>query len=107
MRTSVGRTIAIISLCLAMAACGPPAARGSAAPALVAATTAAPSCGITWGGGEKTAGPLSTAPLLTVRTGRHECWDRVVFEFDGTAQGYSVRYAAQVPTDGAVKRLAG
>nr|BFE73197.1 hypothetical protein GCM10020092_064980 [Actinoplanes digitatis] len=71
-----------------------------AVPALAAATTAAPSCGITWGSAEKKAGSLSTARLLTVETGRHECWDRVVFEFNGTAQGYQVRYAAQVPTDG-------
>jgi hypothetical protein len=64
------------------------------------AVAAAPYCGITWGSGEKTTGPLSPAPLLTVETGRHECWDRVVFEFDGSAQGYSVRYASQVLTDG-------
>jgi len=102
MRMSVGRTIMIAAaLSLALAGCGPRAVRESTAPALVAATTsAAPSCGISWGSGAKTAGQLSPAPLLTVRTGRHECWDRVVFEFDGTAQGYSVRYAAQVPTDG-------
>lgn len=99
MRMSVGKTALIGILCLAPAACG--AVAGNAqAPALVAATTTAPYCGLTWGSGEKTAGPLSTAPLLTVRTGRHECWDRVVFEFDGTAQGYSVRYSADVPTDG-------
>jgi hypothetical protein len=113
---SVGKTITAAVLCLAIAACGGPAAsRGSAraavgeraapapaqaVPALAAATTPAPYCGITWGSGEKTAGPLSTAPLVTVRTGRHECWDRVVFEFNGTAQGYSVRYSAQVLTDG-------
>jgi hypothetical protein len=104
MRMSVGRTFVIASLCLALAACGgAPAGRGSGqAPALAAAatTSAAPYCGITWGSGVKDAGRLSTAPLLTVRTGRHECWDRVVFELDGTAQGYAVRYAVQVPTDG-------
>src|SRR3712207_4189767 len=65
-----------------------------------AVAAAAPYCGITWGSAEKTTGPLSPAPLLTVETGRHECWDRVVFEFNGAAQGYSVRYATQVLTDG-------
>jgi hypothetical protein len=113
MRTSVGRTLIAATLCLTLAACAAPAAGPGAAapaaagqgaaqafPARAAVTTAAPPCAITWGSAEKTAGALSTAPLLTVRTGRHECWDRVVFEFDGTAQGYSVRYADQVPTDG-------
>ena len=116
MRMSVGKTLTTAILCLALAACGgpvggPKTARASAGdragpaaaqgtPALAAATTAAPYCGITWGSNDKTAGALSTAPLVTVKTGRQECWDRVVFEFNGTAQGYSVRYGAQVPTDG-------
>jgi hypothetical protein len=116
MRTSAGKTIIAAALCLALAACGAPAAGlGSAAPAPAgqgagragvpagparAAATTAPACGITWGSAEKTAGALSTAPLITVETGRHECWDRIVFEFNGTAQGYSARYSAHVPTDG-------
>jgi hypothetical protein len=89
MRMSVRKaaTLLISALCLALAAGAVPAA-------------AAPACGITWGSGEKTAGPLSSAPLLTVETGRHECWDRVVFELNGTAQGYSVRYSTAIPTDG-------
>ena len=105
MRMSVGKTLTAAALCLALAACGGPATGRGKVPAAAGegAALAAPApaaCDITWGSGEKTAGPLSTAPLLTVRTGRHECWDRVVFEFDGTAQGYSVRYSAQVLTDG-------
>jgi hypothetical protein len=116
MRMSVGTSLTIATLGLALAACGAPAAErtntpaaaranaapaaAQAAPAQAAATTAAPYCGITWGSGDRTAGPLSAAPLLTVQTGRHECWDRVVFEFNGTARGYSVRYSAAVLTDG-------
>jgi hypothetical protein len=113
---SVGKTLMTATLCLALAACGGPAAgperapaaageraapvAAQAVPAAAAATKAAPYCGITWGSGEKTVGPLSAAPLVTVQTGRHECWDRVVFEFNGIAQGYSVRYSAGVFTDG-------
>lgn len=111
MRMSVGKTLIAAALCLALAACGGPeaasdntAAAGAgpvqAVPALAVATTAAPACGITWGSADKTAGALSTAPLFSVETGRHECWDRVVFEFNGTAKGYSVRYSAEVLTDG-------
>jgi hypothetical protein len=40
------------------------------------------------------------SPLISVRTGRHECWDRVVFEFDGKVQGYTVSYGTRVVTDG-------
>jgi hypothetical protein len=80
-----------MTLGLALVACATPAPVSAAE---------APYCGITWGSGDKTAGPLSSAPLLTVETGRHECWDRMVFEFDGAAQGYSVRYSTEVLTDG-------
>ena len=56
------------------------------------ATRAAPYCGITWGSLPKTGGSLSPAALLEVRTGKHECWDRVVFEFNGPADGFNVEY---------------
>ena len=90
MRMSV-RTVIATMICLALAACGG---------ATAAQAAAAPYCGITWGSGEKAAAPMSVAPLVEVRTGRHDCYDRVVFEFDGTARGYAVRYSAEVPTDG-------
>ncbi|NUO57925.1 MAG: hypothetical protein HOV71_27985 [Hamadaea sp.] len=56
------------------------------------AQAAAPYCGITWGSGGKSAGALTQAQLLTVRTGRHDCYDRVVFEFEGAASGYRTAY---------------
>ena len=56
------------------------------------AQAAAPYCGITWGSVDKSAGELTPAPLLTVRTGRHDCYDRVVFEFEGAATGYRAAY---------------
>jgi hypothetical protein len=56
------------------------------------ATRAAPYCGITWGSLPKSGGNLSAAALLEVRTGKHECWDRVVFEFSGGADGFNVEY---------------
>lgn len=86
MRLSVGRMLLVVVLILA-----------GAAPAQA---SAAPYCGLTWGSAEKAAGPLSSAPLLTAETGRHPCWDRVVFEFNGTAQGYDVRYSTAILTDG-------
>lgn len=57
-----------------------------------ASAASAPYCGITWGSQLKSAGDLSSAPLADVRTGRHDCYDRVVFEFNGPADGYEVEY---------------
>jgi hypothetical protein len=57
-----------------------------------AAAATTPYCGITWGSTAKSGGALSTAPLMEVRAGRHDCYDRVVFEFAGPANGFSVAY---------------
>jgi hypothetical protein len=73
------------------------AGAASAAPATAAA---APFCGITWGSLPRAGGDLSPAPLLDLRTGRHDCYDRVVFDFDGPASGYRVRYADNVVSQG-------
>jgi hypothetical protein len=62
----------------------------------VFAASASPRCGITWGSLPKLHGDLSPAALVNVRTGRHACYDRVVFDFRGTATGYNVSYADQV-----------
>jgi hypothetical protein len=75
-----------------------PAAADAAAPAAVAAVAAAP-CGVAWGSVPEEAGALSVASLLETRTGQHECWDRVVFEFAGPVDGYRVAYG-NVHTDG-------
>ena len=66
-------------------------AGGATAQATTTATTT-PYCGITWGSAAKTAGTLNQAPLLVTRTGRHDCYDRVVFEFEGKATGYRATY---------------
>jgi hypothetical protein len=65
-----------------------------------AETATAPYCGISWGSGPKVRTPMSAAVLLTAKTSRHSCWDRVVFEFDGAVHGYDVRYGNRVLTDG-------
>jgi hypothetical protein len=85
---------------LAVLAAGLVGVAGSANAAESAAeSAAAPYCGITWGSMNKTGGALSAASLITTRTGRHDCYDRVVFEFDGRVNGYSVQYG-EVYTDG-------
>jgi hypothetical protein len=61
---------------------------------------AASYCGITWGSLPKSAGVMRQSPLTNIRTGRHECFDRMVFDFNGTAPGYNVKYVSNVYADG-------
>ena len=74
------------------------AAAATAAPANAAA---APFCGIYWGSLPKAHAATAVAGLTGVRAGRHPCFDRVVFDARGPADGYDVRYVPVVTTDGA------
>jgi hypothetical protein len=73
---------------------------------VVAATTptpvpvAATSCVTPWGSTSEWVEPLGAAPLTAVRTGRHDCFDRVVFDLAGPAAGYRVEYVDHVFQDG-------
>jgi hypothetical protein len=66
----------------------------------IGTASAAPYCGITWGSLAKAGGTAGDGALGNVRTGRHDCFDRVVFDFDGFADGYQVEYVPEVRTDG-------
>ncbi|MGB2568689.1 AMIN-like domain-containing (lipo)protein [Micromonospora citrea] len=87
MRIRSGLMAVVVVLAGLVAGAGTGAAASS-----TAAATGSPYCGITWGSAEKSAGTLSAAPLIEVRAGRHDCFDRVVFEFAGAVGGYSVAY---------------
>jgi hypothetical protein len=46
-------------------------------------------------------GAMTTAPLYLVRAGRHDCYDRVVFDLNGGEEvGYSAEYVPIVRADG-------
>ncbi len=81
-------------------------ARASAAQA-----TVSQSCAVTWGSLPKAHTSTATAPLALTRTGRHSCYDRVVFEFEGGMDGYRIEYVDQVRpepvTDGYVLPVTG
>jgi hypothetical protein len=64
-----------------------------------AQASAAPYCGITWGSLPKSGGVMSTAPLTNIRTGQNNCYDRMVFDFSGSASGYRVQYVDNVYAD--------
>jgi hypothetical protein len=65
------------------------------------ATAHAPYCGLVWGSLPEAAGEYPTrGEVYDVRTGRHECFDRLVFDVSGEAPGYRIRYVDQVTQDG-------
>ena len=76
---------------------------GSASAASASATS--PYCGITWGSLSKAQNTMSSAALIDARTGRHDCYDRIVFEFNGPATGYRVEYAPDVYSQAKGERL--
>ena len=72
---------------------------------LFSPVSAAPYCGITWGSLPKSAGTLSTPSLTNIRTGRHDCYDRMVVDLSGAASGYNVQYVDNVYADGSGKLI--
>lgn len=63
---------------------------------------AAPYCGITWGSLPKTAIDTSASEemITNIRTGRHDCFDRMVIDVTASGTGYDVRYVPNVYADG-------
>ncbi|MFJ8494602.1 hypothetical protein ACIRBZ_40635 [Streptomyces sp. NPDC094038] len=64
-------------------------------PAVAAPAAVTADCAVTWGSLDKTADAAAGRRLTDVRTGQHECFDRLVFDAQGTSAdpvGYSVRY---------------
>lgn len=61
---------------------------------------AAASCTTPWGSTPEEVRQLGRAPVTAVRTGRHDCYDRVVFDLSGPASGYHVEYVDHVTQDG-------
>lgn len=72
------------------------------APLMAAPASAAPVaayCGITWGSGTKTAYPTQVSELTGLRAGQQDCFDRLVFDVRGLADGYYVTYVDQMTED--------
>jgi hypothetical protein len=82
---------------------------GAVTAGAVTRSVTAPYCNITWGSLEKSGSTPYPNPvaLLTTRTGQHDCWDRVVFEFDGAAGGFRIGYRSEVYTEGKGDPLSG
>ncbi|MBP2325143.1 hypothetical protein JOF56_005528 [Kibdelosporangium banguiense] len=69
--------------------------------AVPVSASATPSyCGITWGSLTKSAPWALATELVDIRSGQHDCYDRLVVDFRGNTQGYHVTYVDQVYEDG-------
>jgi hypothetical protein len=119
MSRTTRRRVAIVGVIAALAvpaamvstsAAGTSAATTSRSAGLNAAVAAAPYCGITWGSLPKATSPaqLWTGKVTGVRSGRHACFDRVVFDVaKGSGRlGYSVRYVTAVTSPGSGQAIA-
>ena len=73
---------------------------GLASILLPQSASASPYCGLVWGSLTKSDPTMGTGEIDNVRTGQHECFDRVVIDIDGPPAGYSVGYVQDVTADG-------
>jgi hypothetical protein len=87
-------------LLTAVLACTAVALPVTAATAPSVVPSAATACDTPWGSGVERVDTMGRAPLTGVRTGRHDCFDRVVYTLAGPAAGYFVEYVDQVTQDG-------
>ena len=59
--------------------------------------TAGPTCALGWGAQDQTSEPMAGSPIVDVRAGVHDCYDRLVVDMVGTVvPGYAVRYVDTV-----------
>lgn len=69
--------------------------------ALAAPAAAAPACNPDVGSLARSAAAMNASPLVATRPGRHECFDRVVFQIAGSVgAGWDVQYVDTVLQDG-------
>ncbi|MCE6993861.1 hypothetical protein LZG04_03405 [Saccharothrix sp. S26] len=58
---------------------------------------------VDWGSGAKYASQTTAGLLTNIRAGRQECYDRLVFDFAGVNDGYTVQYVPEVTHEGSGK----
>lgn len=93
-------TAALLSAALAFTA-----VPAGAAPAGTARATA---CAAGWGSLDESGAAHTSEPLKNIRTGRHDCFDRMVLDVPGAGDGigYWVRYVGGVTQDGSGQHIA-
>jgi hypothetical protein len=76
------------------------AAAAVVAPLAVSGPAAATTCSVTWGSLAKSSSSTAHSTLTALRTGRHDCYDRLVVDLTSSAIGYRVRYVSAVRDQG-------
>ena len=61
-----------------------------------AAATSQPYCGIRWGSLPEAHNEMSQAPLVNVRAGRHQCFDRLVLDLRGNVRRHALAVSAEL-----------
>jgi len=89
------RTLLVVGLAAAVLDVGV-AAPIPAAQAVATSATATPYCELRWGSLLEQHTATAVAPLVNVRAGRHACFDRLVVDMSGKADGYRVEYVTRV-----------
>lgn len=80
----------------------------AAVPATAAPARAAVACPTGWGSAAKSDTDSTSTPVRDIRTGRHDCFDRMVVDLPGTGSGdlgYSVRYVDRLYQDGSGRHI--
>lgn len=71
--------------------------------------TSAAGCQTGWGSLEKTTDPSGYEPLGNIRTGHHDCFDRMVFDLRDARPdlriGHRIRYVSEIIQDGSGDRI--
>lgn len=107
MGTSLSPRRLVRPLLLGLVLTAVPVGQVAAAPAASATV-----CETQWGSLAKKRAPFTSRQITDVRTGRHQCFDRLVVEIDGRGAGrpgYQVKYVRRVERggSGSVVRLRG
>ncbi|MFF8816318.1 AMIN-like domain-containing (lipo)protein [Streptomyces pactum] len=94
---------ALAALTLAGAGLVTAAGTAGAATGEATGTKAAAACSTAWGSANKTSPDTFYKPLGNIRTGQHDCYDRMVFDIPGASAGkvgYHVGYVDKFYQDG-------
>ncbi|MGW9551489.1 AMIN-like domain-containing (lipo)protein [Citricoccus zhacaiensis] len=84
---TLGTFVLAVGLATGMSAAAPP-------PAAASGPYNEPYCGITWGSTAKSVSTMSSAQVTRVRTGRHDCYDRMVVDLNYKVKGYEAHYGS-------------
>ena len=80
-----------------------PASTSASARSSASSSASTSSCGASFTLKAKGHKSTKSRPLVDVRAGTHACYDRLVLEFRGPVNGYTIKYVNQVHEDGSGK----